>query len=88
MSENVSGVRVWPAGEAKANRTGNPINDVVFPDGDFTPSEGVPARPYADLRWKNFKNQEPGGDGLNETGPRPNDAVLLCTEGRDRRQRL
>jgi len=46
--------------EAKANRTGNPIDDVVFPEGNFTPTEGVPARPYADLRWKNFKNLEPG----------------------------
>ena len=46
--------------EAKANRTGNPIDDVVFPVGNFTPSEGVPTRPYAELRWKNFKNQEPG----------------------------
>jgi len=36
--------------EAKANRTGNPIDDVVFPSGDFTPSKGVPARPYARQR--------------------------------------
>ncbi len=43
--------------ENKANRTGKPIENPVFPKGDFTPSDGVAARPYADLRWSHFKSR-------------------------------
>lgn len=42
--------------EAKANRTGQPIDDVVFPDGTFTPKGLAEGRAYADLRWSRFKN--------------------------------
>ena len=40
--------------ERKANATGRPIEDPVFPDG--TDERG---RPFADLRWSRFKHFEP-----------------------------
>lgn len=42
--------------EAKANRTGQPIENPVFPDGVFTPEGLAEGRPYQDLRWSRFKN--------------------------------
>jgi type I restriction enzyme M protein len=42
--------------ERKANRTGQPIEDPVFPDGEFTPDDATVGRPYEDLRWDRFKN--------------------------------
>lgn len=42
--------------ENKANRTGQTIDDVVFPDGDFKPDGRDQARPYAELRWSRFKD--------------------------------
>jgi type I restriction enzyme M protein len=42
--------------ERKAQRTGKPIADPVFPDGTFTPTGATQGRPYADLRWNRFKN--------------------------------
>jgi len=40
--------------ENKANRTGKPIENPVFPDGmDDT---GRRPRPYSDMRWSHFKN--------------------------------
>ena len=42
--------------ERKANRTGTPIADPIFPDGDFAPDDTTPGRPYNDLRWDQFKN--------------------------------
>ena len=43
--------------ENKANRTGQPIDDVIFPDGEqFRPEGLVEGRPYADMRWSRFKN--------------------------------
>ena len=43
--------------ERKANRTGKPIDEVIFPDGErFRPEGLVESRPYADMRWSHFKN--------------------------------
>jgi len=42
--------------ERKANRTGKPIENPVFPDGTFTPTGAATGRPYDDLRWNRFKN--------------------------------
>ena len=43
--------------ENKANRTGQPIDDVIFPEGERFKPEGLVAdRPYADMRWSRFKN--------------------------------
>ena len=43
--------------ENKANRTGQPIDDVIFPEGEqFKPEGLVAGRPYADMRWSRFKN--------------------------------
>jgi type I restriction enzyme M protein len=42
--------------ERKANRTGQPIEDPIFPDGDYTPDGATASRPYDDLRWDRFKN--------------------------------
>ena len=43
--------------ERKANRTEQPIDDVIFPDDDeFRPEGLVAGRPYADMRWSRFKN--------------------------------
>ena len=37
--------------ENRANRTGQPIENPIFPEGN-----DPKGRPYADLRWHNFKN--------------------------------
>ncbi len=42
--------------ERKANRTGKPIENVIFPDDTFTPEGKTGGRPYADLRWDHLKN--------------------------------
>ena len=43
--------------ENKANRTGQPIDEVIFPeDKEFRPEGLVSGRPYGDLRWSRFKN--------------------------------
>ena len=43
--------------ENKANRTGQPIDEVIFPESeDFLPDGLVSGRPYADLRWSRFKH--------------------------------
>ena len=43
--------------ENKANRTGGPIDEVIFPeDKEFRPEGLVSGRPYGDLRWSRFKN--------------------------------
>jgi type I restriction enzyme M protein len=47
--------RQTPA-ENKANRTGEPIKDPIFPDGIFTPDGLTAGRPYRDLRWSRFKS--------------------------------
>ena len=43
------------AAENRANRTGNPIEDPVFPEGDDDSGQ-----PCADLRWSRFKDRDPG----------------------------
>jgi type I restriction enzyme M protein len=43
-------------GERKANRTGQPIEEPIFPEGEFQPDGATKPRPYADLRWKNLKS--------------------------------
>ena len=45
--------------ERKANRTGQPIEDPIFPAGEFRPDDATRARPYEDLRWSRFKNLAP-----------------------------
>jgi len=46
--------------ENKANRTGEPIDEVIFPDGEWFHPEGrARGRPYGDLRWSRFKNMAP-----------------------------
>ncbi len=43
--------------ENKANRTGQPIDEVIFPeDEEFRPEGLVSGRPFGDLRWSRFKN--------------------------------
>lgn len=42
--------------ERKANRTGKPIEEVIFPTGVFTPESKAQGRPYADLRWDRLKH--------------------------------
>ena len=43
--------------ENKANRTGQPIDEVIFPEGEeFRPEGLVSSRSYGDLRWSRFKN--------------------------------
>jgi type I restriction enzyme M protein len=42
--------------ENKANRTGEPIKDPIFPDATFTPDGLTVGRPYLDLRWSRFKS--------------------------------
>ncbi len=42
--------------ERKAHRTGRPIEDVIFPDGTFTPEGKTTGRPYAELRWDRLKH--------------------------------
>lgn len=46
--------------ERKANRTGEPIEDPIYPEAEeFTPKGMAEGRPYADLRWSHFKNASP-----------------------------
>ena len=43
--------------EHKSNRTGKPIEDEGFPEGqEFRPEGRAEGRPYGDLRWSRFKN--------------------------------
>ncbi|WP_426572205.1 type I restriction-modification system subunit M [Aquihabitans sp. McL0605] len=42
--------------ERKANRTGQPVENPIFPAGDYTPDGLTESRPYDDLRWDRFKN--------------------------------
>ncbi|MEX0825361.1 MAG: class I SAM-dependent DNA methyltransferase [Acidimicrobiia bacterium] len=43
--------------ENKANRTGEPLDDVIFPEGkEFKPDGMAEGRPYSDLRWSRFKD--------------------------------
>ena len=43
--------------ENKANRTGEPIDEVIFPEGEeFLPEGLVKSQPYEDLRWSRFKH--------------------------------
>ena len=43
--------------ENKAHRTGQPIDEVIFPEGkQFKPEGLVVGRPYSDLRWSRFKH--------------------------------
>jgi type I restriction enzyme M protein len=42
--------------ENKANRTGEPIDDVVFPDGEFKPDGLAAGIPYENMRWSRFKD--------------------------------
>ena len=54
--------------ENKANRTGEPINDDIFPDGqEFRPEGRAEGRPYGDLRWSWFKNR-PAAEMLDIVG--------------------
>ncbi|MBA2280910.1 MAG: SAM-dependent DNA methyltransferase [Acidimicrobiia bacterium] len=45
--------------ERKANRTGEPIEDPIFGDGDFVPEGAAQGRPYSDLRWDRLKHFAP-----------------------------
>ncbi len=46
--------------ENKANRTGKPIEDEIFPKGqEFWPEGRAEGWPYGDLRWSRFKNLSP-----------------------------
>ncbi len=46
--------------ENKANQTGEPIDDVIFQEGElFHPEGRARGRPYGDLRWSRFKNMAP-----------------------------
>ncbi|WP_420621893.1 type I restriction-modification system subunit M [Candidatus Poriferisodalis sp.] len=46
--------------ENKANRTGEPIEDDIFPEGEeFRPEGRAEGRAYRDLRWSRFKNLPP-----------------------------
>lgn len=42
--------------ERKANRTGQPVENPIFPEGVFTPEGKAKGRPYSDLRWDVLKN--------------------------------
>ncbi len=43
--------------ENKANRTGEPVEDGIFAEGqEFRPEGRAEGRPYGDLRWSTFKN--------------------------------
>jgi type I restriction enzyme M protein len=47
--------------ERKAHRTGEQIEDPIFPSGEYTPDGATVGRAYDDLRWdrlKNFSAQE------------------------------
>jgi len=42
--------------ERQANRTGQPVEDPIFPNGqEFKPDGIAVGRPYSDLRWKNLR---------------------------------
>ena len=43
----------------KANATGQPDPNPIFPEGIFTPDEATAGRPYSDLRWGKFKSLPP-----------------------------
>ncbi len=46
--------------ENKANRTGQPIDEVIFPEEEqFRPEGLLESRPYADMRWSRFKHMAP-----------------------------
>lgn len=45
--------------ENKANATKSPIEHPIFLDGDFTPDGLAVGRPYADMRWHNFRSLPP-----------------------------
>ena len=45
--------------ERKASRTGQPIEDPLFPEGKFDPPGATVPRLYEDLRWDTFKNFAP-----------------------------
>jgi type I restriction enzyme M protein len=45
--------------ERKAHRTHRPIEDPIFPEGEYRPDGTTAGRPYADLRWGRFKNFAP-----------------------------
>jgi type I restriction enzyme M protein len=45
--------------ERKANRTGQPTENPIFPAGEFRPDDATKPRPYDDLRWSRFKNLAP-----------------------------
>ena len=43
--------------ENKANRTGAPLDEVIFPEGEYFHPEGrARGRAYDDLRWSRFKH--------------------------------
>ena len=43
--------------ERKANRTGEPVDEVIFPEGEhFHPEGRARGRQYDDLRWSRFKH--------------------------------
>lgn len=42
--------------ERQARTTGQPIEEPIYPDGEFRPDDTTVGRPYADLRWSRFKN--------------------------------
>ncbi len=44
--------------ENRANRTGEPIESNIFPEGrEFRPEGRAEGRPYEELRWSRFKNR-------------------------------
>jgi type I restriction enzyme M protein len=45
--------------ERKANRTGQSVEDPIFPGAEFRPDDATKPRPYEDLRWSRFKNLAP-----------------------------
>ena len=46
--------------ENKTNRTGQPLDEIIFPEAeDFRPEGLVEGCPYRDLRWSRFKNMAP-----------------------------
>lgn len=46
--------------ENKANRLKKPIEDPIFPEGNYSPNGSGRERPYNDLRWSKFKHFEAG----------------------------
>ena len=54
--------------ENKANRTGEPIEEAIFPAGrEFRPEGRAEGRPYGDLRWSRFKSL-PAADMFDVVG--------------------